>query len=135
MTNMKPSLIQYFLGHGHKASMFVGTTVAAVIVIRACEALSSWTAIAVLVALPLGSLLGAWLVWPWVFTIASKINGSPFHEGELVHVLVGPYRDRVGRIYEMWPSRNQVRVEIDEKAKKDVSDVFGYNEVCCECNA
>lgn len=71
------------------------------------------------------------LLWPWVFATGGKINGSPFHEGDLVHVLVGPYRDRVGRIYEMWPSRNQVRVEIDEQAKKDVTDVFGYNEAVC----
>jgi hypothetical protein len=132
---MKPSPIQYFFGHGLKVSMCVGAMVVAVLVGWSCGAFSIWAAIAVLVALPLGCILGSLFLGPFVFAVGSKINGSPFHEGDLVHILVGPYRDRVGHIYEMWPSRNQVRVEIGEQAEKDVTDVFSYNEICRERDA
>ncbi len=48
----------------------------------------------------------------------------------MVYLLVGRYRGRIWCIYEMWPSRNQVRVEIDEEAARTVTDVFSYTEVC-----
>jgi len=129
---MKPSPIRYFFGHGWKVSMCIGALVVAVWVGLSCGSFSVWAALAVLLALPLGCILGAVFLWPFFFIVGSKINGSPFHEGDLVHILVGPHRDRVGRIYEMWPSRNQVRVEIGDQAKKDVTDVFSYNEICRE---
>jgi hypothetical protein len=129
---MKPSVIRYFFGHGFAVSMCVGALVVTVLVGWSCGAFSIWATIAVLIALPLGGVLGALFLWPFVFAIGSKINGSPFHADDLVHILVGPHRDRVGRICEMWPSRNQVRVQISEQAEKDVADVFSYNEICRE---
>ncbi len=132
---MKPSPLQYFLAHGLKVSMAVGSLIVAVLAAEACEAFSVWAVLAVLAAFSLGCVLGALFLSPLVCAVAARINGSPFREGDLVHILVGPYRDRVGRVYELWPSRNQARVEIDEKAKKDVTDVFAYNEICREFDA
>jgi ribosomal protein L24 len=51
-------------------------------------------------------------------------------EGDLVQILIGQHRGHVGRIYEIWPSRKQVRVEVTEQMAEDVTDVYFYNEVC-----
>ena len=75
---------------------------------------------------------GALVVWPIVARIGSRINGAPWSEGDLVQILIGKHRGHVGRIYEIWPSRDQVRVEINEQTKSDVTDVYFFNEVCRE---
>ncbi len=132
---MKPSRLQYFFGHGLKVSTSVGAIALTAVVVISIGNISIWTVIAVLPALPLGWILGALILWPMVFTIGSRFNGAPFNDGDMVHVLVGPYRDQVGRVYEMWPSRNQLRVDLGEQAEQDVTDVFVYNEVCRERDA
>ena len=89
-----------------------------------------WMLFAALVSFPLGWILGGVIAWPFLAVIAGKLNGAPFHESETVRILRGPYRDRVVNIYELWPSRQQVRVWLDEQHKKNVTDVFSYHEVC-----
>ena len=131
---MKPSPIRYFLGYGLKVSMGFGALFLAVLVALACEAFSIWTAIAVLVALPLGCILGALFVWPFLFRIG-KVNGAPFQKGELVHILAGRYRDRVGPIDAVWKERNSVLVDLGEQTKKDGPHEFSYNEICRERDA
>jgi hypothetical protein len=132
---MKPSLIRYFFGHGLKVSMCFGSLALAILVAQACGAFSIWTVIAVLVALPLGCILGALFLWPFIFQIGSKVNGAPFQKGELVHILNGRYRDKVGHIYEIWKERNSVLVDLGEETKKDGPHEFSYNEICRERDA
>ncbi|MDX1945727.1 MAG: hypothetical protein SFU86_10050 [Pirellulaceae bacterium] len=79
---------------------------------------------AVLGAFPGGMFLGIVLRWiEWR-------NGAPFHEGDEVVILSKRYPGRVTRIYEVWAERHEVRVELDERAREDVTDVFSFLDVC-----
>jgi hypothetical protein len=57
-------------------------------------------------------------------------NGYFLRKDDWVRILVGPYRGRVFRVYEVWAQRGQVRVEIDEQSRKEVTDVFSEAEIC-----
>lgn len=129
---MPPRRIQYILTHVFKISMSLGAGTAVVIVAIIVGELSLWTLLAMLLALPLGCYLGALFIGPVLTSLNSELNGAPFQEGELVRLLVAPYRDRVTRIYEIWQERYQVRVDLGEKAKENVTDVFGEHEICRE---
>ena len=132
---MHPLRIQYLLAHAYKIAMSAGASLLAITVAAASGGFSLWSVMATIVALPLGCILGALLFGPFIFYIGSKLNGSPFREGDVVRILVAPHRDRVTRVYTMWRERNQVRVDLGEVAQKDVTDVFGYNEICRERDA
>ena len=95
---------------------------------------AGWFVLAIFLALPFGWMLGAFMLWPFVGIITGKLNGAPFHRGDLVRILRGPHRDRVAEVYKLWLERHQVRVRLNEKQKQDVTDVFGYHEVCRERN-
>lgn len=73
------------------------------------------------------------IVGPFVFVplyyIGHRMAGAPFHVGDRVRVLVGPHRDLVVEIYDVWESRSQVRVKLDEQAKTEVNDVFDFTQV------
>lgn len=132
---MTPSPIRYFFVYGFKVSMCIGAIILAVGVGSVCDQFSLWAVIAVLVAVPLGCILGALFLWPFIFHIGSKVNGVPFHNGELVHILAGRYRDSVGHIYAIWKERNSVLVDLGEQAEKDGPHEFGFNEICRERDA
>jgi hypothetical protein len=97
-----------------------------------CGAFSFWSVVAILAALPLGAVLGMLVLGPLIRIFVNSLNGAPFQVGDSVQILIGPYRDRVVRVYEIWPSRGQVRVELGEQAEKSVKDVFWNFEVCRE---
>jgi hypothetical protein len=73
---------------------------------------------------------GAIVLWPIVSWIVSRFNGGPFDVGDVVYILIGPHRDRTVRVYDVWPSRGQIRVELGETERAEVKDVFEYVEVC-----
>ena len=77
----------------------------------------------------LGMLLGAMLVFPLLRGLAKRINGGPFAVRDPVLILTGPQRGRVGLIYELWPMRGQVRVDLGAAEKKSVTDVIGDYQV------
>jgi hypothetical protein len=77
----------------------------------------------------LAFLVGGFVLGP-IYYARNLTNAAPFHEGDMVHVLVGPHQDRVLRVYEVWDSRNQVRVELGEQEQKDVTDVLSYYQIC-----
>ncbi len=78
---------------------------------------------AVLGAFPGGMFLGIVLQW------VERRNGAPFHEGDEVVILSKRYPGRVTRIHAVWNERHQVRVELDEKSRKEVTDVFSFTDV------
>src|SRR5262245_2694457 len=43
-----------------------------------------------------------------VYFLRAKLNGAPFQVGDRVRILVGPHRDRVVQIYDVWTERRQV---------------------------
>ena len=128
---MTPHKIQYFFAHGLKIPASGGALILGTGVAISCGALSFRAVVAILAALPLGAVLGMF-VWPFIQPIINSLNGAPFQVGDAVHILIGPHRDRVMRVYEIWPSRGQVRVELGEQAEKNVKDVFWNFEVCRE---
>jgi hypothetical protein len=133
---MKPTAAQYFLAaHGVKLAAGIGATILPIVVAFACGGFSIWAVLAVLCAVPLGCVLGFLFFSPLIGVIACKMNGGPFRLGDVVRVLVGRHRDRVGHIYTMWTERNQARVDLGEEARKDTTDVFGYDEICRETDA
>ncbi len=62
--------------------------------------------------------------------ILMQINGSSYHEGDMVHILVGKHKGKIARVYDIWDEQKTVRVDVDEQSKRDVKDVFSYLEVC-----
>ena len=85
---------------------------------------------ALVVVVVLSYLIGAGIGSISVFFIFGPIlydqglqNGGPFQDGDLVQVISGPHRDRVGRIYSGW-QHDTHRVELGEDAERNYSDIF-----------
>ncbi|MBN1123871.1 MAG: hypothetical protein JXA82_02610 [Sedimentisphaerales bacterium] len=43
-----------------------------------------------------------------------------------MRILRGAHRNKEVRVYDVWPERYQIRVELGEKEKAEVTDVFSY---------
>lgn len=81
------------------------------------------------IAAPLG-----WLVLGPVFYSRACGNGEPFKAGEMVHILYGPHRDRIARVYEVgeWGRcgmQHHVYVDLGAEAKEEGNDVFASTQV------
>jgi hypothetical protein len=79
---------------------------------------------AVIGAFPGGMFLGIVLQW------VERRNGAPFREGDEVVILSKRYPGRVTRVYDVWAERHQVRVELDDRSRQEVTDVFSFTDVC-----
>ncbi|MBC7773552.1 MAG: KOW motif-containing protein [Pyrinomonadaceae bacterium] len=66
---------------------------------------------------------GYFLLWP-VYLLIERMNGGPFKVGDVVMVLAGPYRGRIGRIYGL-SQGNSVCVALGLKEQKSYEDIFG----------
>lgn len=135
---MRPSAIQRVLAHGLAIAGWIGALGGAAWAVGACEpSLATLVrgrellavAIAGAAGLGLGWLLCVLFLWPLFLAIAARLNGAPFHVGDRVCVLKGVHRGRVTTAYEIWGSRNQVRVDLGEAERIAVKDVFFYSEV------
>lgn len=76
------------------------------------------------------ALLTGWFVLGPIYYGRGQLNGAPYKIGDRVHILVGEHRDRVLTVYEVWESRDQVRVDLGEDAKRATKDVYAYSEIC-----
>jgi hypothetical protein len=59
----------------------------------------------------------------------SRKNGEPFHEGDMVQILVGSHRDKVVRVYRAldmasWAGAHRIWLDLGEEEKKSGKDVF-----------
>ena len=82
-----------------------------------------------------GAILGTFAGIAIFATLASLrewLNGAPFHRGDRVQILAGKHKGKVVRVYDEWPERKQVRVDLGDQAKRDVEDVFSEVELCRE---
>lgn len=80
-----------------------------------------------------GAATGAvisWISLKILWHIRVWINGGPFRKGELVQVIAGPYAGRIAAVYEEWPSRNEVRIDLGESEWNEVKDVFSHVQLC-----
>lgn len=76
-----------------------------------------------------GVLAGS-VVLPPVCWWRGRVNGAPFHVGDQVRVLLGPYRDEVRVVYAVWDERGEVRLDFGPQAKEEFADVYSYLEIC-----
>ncbi|MEO0587684.1 MAG: hypothetical protein AAF078_08595, partial [Planctomycetota bacterium] len=87
-----------------------------------------WSGVVVLVAALLGFVLagifgGIFVLLP-IYEWWRAKNGAPFRIGDSVMILGGPHRGQVKRIYEVWATRSQVRVELSDIEREEVRDVL-----------
>jgi hypothetical protein len=76
-----------------------------------------------------GVVGGMFILGPLYRWWATK-NGAPYRVGDEVLILAGAHRGRSARVYEAWSDRGEVRVELGENERRDVTDVFSNVEVC-----
>lgn len=76
-----------------------------------------------------GMALGNIFIWPWLRLLAFKYNGYPFKVGDRVKILSGKHCNKEGKVYDIWESRHQVRVDIGSERKELVDDVFSYHKI------
>jgi hypothetical protein len=86
--------------------------------------------VAALIGLIVASLAGGIFFLRPLYHWRGIKNGAPYQVGDEVLILAGFHRNRVARVYELWPERQQVRVDLGEKERRDVTDVFSYVEIC-----
>ena len=89
-----------------------------------------WILIAAILAGLIGLIIGVTVIWGNLSRIAARIQGWPFKVGDEVVILTGIHKHKVGKIYEIWEERGQVRLDLGEDLKKAVKDVFCTVEVC-----
>ena len=78
------------------------------------------------------SLPVAFIVLGPLYYFGDRLAGAPFRVGDRVRILVGPHRDRVVEVHDVWESRRKVRVWLDGAAEKEVRDVFSFTQLCRE---
>jgi hypothetical protein len=144
---MKPSRIHYFFAEDRPVRIWLRTGRVLGMVLAGCVShptlalLGTWSGIRQFLAvLVLGLLLGqfaavlvGWFVMGPLYHDRSLQNGEPFRAGDLVHILVGPHRDRVVRVLKTWnigdyTGAHRVRVDLGE-VWKDGEDVFLSHQV------
>jgi hypothetical protein len=78
---------------------------------------------------PPSGLLSAWFILGPIYQWRATVNGAPYHIGDNVYVIRGPNSGRVFSVYEVWPGRSQVRLDLGEDKREKVTDVFSETEV------
>ncbi len=72
----------------------------------------------------------SWFFFKILWHVRVWINGGPFHRGDLVQIIAGAHAGKIAAVYEEWPSRNQVRVDLGESEWTEGTDVFSYVQLC-----
>ena len=145
--DMKPSRIHYFVAAQWPSRIWLTAFPAASFAWSAslCWPLlvspTKWTDPLVffgcaLLAAALGFFVSIIVGWPILgpmYYDRSLKNGEPFHTGEMVHILVGPHRDRVVPVVEAfdfadYAGAHRIRVDLGENAKETES-LFSSHEI------
>lgn len=80
----------------------------------------------------LGAFVGVVIGFPVFYVVqylVGRLNGAPFHRGDCVQILSSRHCGKIVRVYDEWPERGQVRVDLGDDLKRDVEDVFSYVEL------
>jgi hypothetical protein len=86
-----------------------------------------------LALVPAGAMCGAVVGWVGLKTLGRfrmRKNGGPFRKGELVQVIGGSRGGTVTTVYEEWPTKNRVRVDVGEEAAKAGKDIYSHLQLC-----
>ncbi len=70
-----------------------------------------------------GALVGPFILGP-IHHHRAQLNGAPFQTGDLVQVLVGPYRGRVTRVLEPLDGQGLVKVDLAQQAQRSWKSRF-----------
>jgi len=81
----------------------------------------------------LGALVGSFILPP-LYELRERLNGGPFKAGDLVQILVGPYRGEITTVVSGWQGRSY-RVQLDEQSKRSFQDVFSADQLFKEKDA
>lgn len=90
-----------------------------------------WFVVAVIVSPMAGTVvlfIPGIIVTSPVYSLLEKRNGGPFVVGDIVMVLIGPYRGRVGQVYSTFQG-DSLRVAIGLQEQKDLEDIFNPIEL------
>lgn len=128
---VKPSRLQRFFAKDYVWTIgFFGIAVCFAATL-AVQASPDWTQMFILLfAGAVGGAMLSWILLQIVWRIRGWINGGPFRKGDLVQVISGAHAGKIAAVYEEWPSRNQVRIDLDHAAWEDVKDVFSSVQLC-----
>jgi hypothetical protein len=140
---MKPSKTQYFFAADWPAKLWLASVPllfavwAGISYPPTLESFRDWpTALLffgiVVLGLLLGfflAILGGWFLLGPLYYNRSVENGEPFHEGDMVQILVGKYRDRVFRVSKAgdmapWAGAHRIVVDLGEATRADKENVF-----------
>lgn len=141
---MQPTRLQYFVAENWPARIWIVVVpglITLAFIFRCWLVFShpfdGWNLLHALIIVILAWLVGfftaivsGWCVLGPYYFHRSEINGAPFQIGDRVRILAGPYRDQIREIYEIWTSRNQVRLNLGAEAKDQFTDIYGYIAVC-----
>ena len=86
--------------------------------------ISLWTIFAGVAFTTMGLVIGITFIWQFIGRVVLKLQGWPFHTGEIVEVLTGAHEGTIAEIYEVWESRAEVRLSIGKEEREQVNDVF-----------
>ena len=146
---MKPTPVHYFFAYDLPLKGYLACwgILGVVIVVSECQpskaTFSDWTfGVLFVVSLLLApvhfmflSLPIGFLVLGPAYYVGRRLAGAPFRVGDHVRILVGPHRDRVVEIYDVWDSRGQIRVRLDPELEREVRDVFKFTQVLRQSSA
>ena len=136
---MKPSFAHYVIAHTAGISAGIGALCGVALLIqmlRKADALIPdtatilWSIVAAIPMAAMGWVFGMAFIWMILGHQAAKIQGWPFQVGDEVCILSGKHINTITRIYEVWDSRGQVRLDLGEEAGSAVEDVFCAVAVC-----
>jgi hypothetical protein len=86
--------------------------------------------LSLVIAGAIGGFMVSFVFFKILWRIRIWINGGPFHKTDLVQVLAGVHMGKIAAVYEEWPSRDQVRIDLGGPEWKDVKDVFSHVQLC-----
>jgi len=127
---VKPSLLQKLFAHTHvwiAGLLGIAVGVDLTIAIQATDLPQMFALVFI------GAICGfavSWVFFKMLWHFRAWTNGGPFRKGDLVLVIAGTHAGRIAIVYEEWPSRGQVRVDLGEREWKEVKDVFTHVQLC-----
>jgi hypothetical protein len=135
---MKPRFYHYIVAHYFAIVSQVGGVFLVSANSVACASL--WDAprsfsscalfvVAVAAAYPLGAFLFSFAGGLLYYPIVCWLMGAPFSAGDSVVILTGRRKGQRTVIYEVWASRNQIRLRLSDDERESVADVYSYHQV------
>ncbi len=127
---VKPSLLQKFFAQTHVWTVILLGTAVCIDLSLAIQAPDLPQMFALIFGGAIVGFIASWIFFKIVWHIRVWINGGPFRKGDLVQVIAGVHAGKIVTVYEEWPSRSQVRIDLGEREWKEVKDAFSYVQLC-----